>query len=337
MSKVSIILPVYNAKEYQLSRSIGSVVSQTYTDIELIIIDDSSSLQETLDYLEKTDVSDDRIKVYNNEKNTGISCSRNRGIELAAGEYICFLDQDDYYQVDYIERLLQAVTGNNAEIAMCGYEIRDAQGNIAKSFPSVNMDPESPWYPWATCAIWNRIYKKKFLVNNDIKFPEGCLIEDLVFVMQCNMANKETVVINDRLYVKSDEATSTSRSRQFYSLRFDQMPIKQIEDVAMKYAPCDKYLHSYVCNEIALLIGILCIGNDGNTVQRAIKASRVAVRNACRGNALRDIIEYNDFCDDKREMRILNILIHFFYKFHFETPGLLAIHYLSKMIYKQFQ
>lgn len=337
MSKVSIILPVYNAKEYQLSRSIGSVVSQTYTDIELIIINDSSSLLETLDYLEKTDVSDDRIKVYNNEKNTGISCSRNRGIELATGEYICFLDQDDYYQADYIEKLLQAVTGNNTEIAMCGYEIRDAQGNITKSFPSVNMDLESPWYPWATCAIWNRIYKKQFLENNDIKFPKGCLIEDLVFVMQCNMANKETVVINDRLYVKSDEATSTSRSRQFYSLRLDQMPIQQIEGVVKRYAPCNRFLHAYVCNEIALLIGVLCIGDDGDTVRRAIKASGCAVRNACKGNTLRDIIEYNDFCDDKREMRILNILVHVCYKLHIETPVLLGFHYLSKMIYKQFQ
>ena len=96
MNKVSVIIPVYNPDLSLLDRAVRSVQERLYTDFELLLIDDCSTDQRVLAYLEKQS-ADDRIRIIHQKENGGVSEARNRGILEAVGEWIAFLDQDDYY------------------------------------------------------------------------------------------------------------------------------------------------------------------------------------------------------------------------------------------------
>ena len=117
MTKVSIIVPVYNVEKY-LKRCLESLVNQTLKDIEIICVNDGST-DGSLAILNEYVRNDDRIVVINQE-NSGQSVARNRGIDVAKGEYIGFVDSDDWVCEDYFERLHNSAIQNNAEIAVGG-------------------------------------------------------------------------------------------------------------------------------------------------------------------------------------------------------------------------
>lgn len=115
--KVSIIIPVYNTEKY-LSRCLNSLVKQTLHDIEIICINDGSE-DNSLSILENYASSDERI-VLIDQKNQGQSVARNRGIEIARGKYIGFVDSDDWVDDNYFEKLYCAAENNNCDIAVAG-------------------------------------------------------------------------------------------------------------------------------------------------------------------------------------------------------------------------
>ena len=117
MTKVSIIVPVYNVEKY-LKRCLDSLVNQTLKDIEIICVNDGST-DGSLAILNEYVRNDDRIVVINQE-NSGQSVARNRGIDVAKGEYLGFVDSDDWVSEDYFERLHNSAIQNNAEIAVGG-------------------------------------------------------------------------------------------------------------------------------------------------------------------------------------------------------------------------
>lgn len=117
MPKVSIIVPVYNVEKY-LRKCIDSLVNQTLNDIEIICINDGST-DKSLKILKEYKNKDSRIILLNQE-NSGQSVARNRGIEIAKGEYLGFVDPDDWIDLDYYEKLYNAAIGTNADIATAG-------------------------------------------------------------------------------------------------------------------------------------------------------------------------------------------------------------------------
>ena len=113
---ISIIMPVYNSEMY-LETAIISVLMQSFTDFELICIDDGST-DSSLEILERFSASDSRIKVFRNNSNKGAAYSRNRGIEIAHGHYIFFLDSDDWINFNTFEILEPYAKSNNLDILM---------------------------------------------------------------------------------------------------------------------------------------------------------------------------------------------------------------------------
>ena len=116
MPKISVIIPVYNVEKY-LSRCLDSVCSQTFNDIEIICINDCSpdnSAEILQEYAEK----DKRIRIINKEKNGGLSAARNSGFAVATGEYIYFLDSDDWIELDFLEKMYFAITSQKQK-AVC--------------------------------------------------------------------------------------------------------------------------------------------------------------------------------------------------------------------------
>lgn len=334
--KVSVIIPIYNATEKQLEISIGSVVNQTYDNVEIVAVNDcstSTETYETLTLIENRNKEREFI-VYTSESNRGISCSRNKGMFLATGDFICFLDQDDYFSPDFVEKLVIIAEEQDADVAMCGFDSVDESGNIISIFPKKGMDQNSAWYPWSVCAIWNRIYKKRFLEERNIIFPEGCVTEDIVFLMQCNTWTNKIAIISDVLYHNVSYSKSTSRSKSFHALEANKMPIKQIEKIVNETVPCSPYIHAYVCNEMALLCNVLTTGTNTRDISGIAKDAGYIIRIASRRNSIKGLIEYNHFCKDKRIMQVLIVLIYLCSLMRIEKQYVLLFHVIGKRIRK---
>lgn len=130
-SLISVVLPIYNVEKY-LNRCINSVINQSYHNLEIILVDDGS-LDKCPQICDEWAKKDRRIKVIH-KKNAGLGYARNTGIENACGEYICFIDSDDYVALDMIERTYSLAKKTNADIVSYGYCFVDSKGEKGKSF-----------------------------------------------------------------------------------------------------------------------------------------------------------------------------------------------------------
>lgn len=180
--KVSIIIPVYNVEQY-ISQCLDSLINQTLQEIEIICINDGSkdnSLNILKDYADK----DSRIKIIN-KKNEGLSCARNDGLKAASGEYIGYVDSDDWVAEDFYEKLFIAAKKYNADIAAgnivrCGklvrkYRIKYEKEELLTDGLEKLKAAQIPKYNY----VWNKIYKRESLLKLDIPFPAGKVYEDI--------------------------------------------------------------------------------------------------------------------------------------------------------------
>ncbi len=185
MVKISVIIPVYNVKDY-LSECLDSVVNQTIKDIEIICIDDGST-DGSSDILNEYSIKDERFVVIN-QKNQGLSVARNNGLSIATGDYVAFLDSDDYLlNNDYYEKLYNACEKYNADISVASI----IRGNEIKSkyiFKVDKEEVETVYYNKLVLCdvpdsnyVWNKLYRRDKLINTGIIFPAGVLYEDMYF------------------------------------------------------------------------------------------------------------------------------------------------------------
>jgi len=201
--KISIIVPVYNLEKY-LSRCINSLLNQTIKEIEIICINDGST-DNSLNILENFASNDDRIKVIN-QTNSGQSVARNNGIEKASGEYICFIDGDDWIDLDFCEKLYYAAQTTNSEIAVGGmirlhrfrkkYHLKfDKELVITdnnEKFSVLDIPDKS-----YSCG---RLYKREFLINSGLRFEPNRAFEDAIFTPQIMIKANQIVVVPNVYY-----------------------------------------------------------------------------------------------------------------------------------------
>ena len=176
MPKVSVIVPVYNVEEY-LERCLDSLVNQTLKDIEIIIVNDGS-----------TDGSKEKIQKYINtyknivyleKKNGGLSSARNYGIPYAKGEYIGFVDSDDYVELTMYEKMYNKAIEEKSDIVECDFiweypnKKREDIGKVYSSKKEAIIE--------ARVVAWNKIIKKDIIEKTKITFPEGLRYEDIEF------------------------------------------------------------------------------------------------------------------------------------------------------------
>lgn len=203
MFKVSIIVPVYNVEKY-LARCLDSLVTQTLEDIEIICVNDGST-DNSADILAKYAEKDDRITVIT-QSNLGISVARNNGISVATGEFIGFVDSDDFIVEDYYERLYNAVKKYNADIA-CASIVRENEKKQKylleykeeKIAESVKEKFELAGLP-EHCYIWNKIYNREKLIASGITFQKGLVYEDIIYTPDVVEALGRLVVVPNLYY-----------------------------------------------------------------------------------------------------------------------------------------
>ena len=215
MPKVSIIVPVYNVEKY-LSKCLDSLINQTLKDIEIICVNDGST-DSSLAILKDFANNDSRIKILD-KQNEGVSVARNTGIEVATGQYLMFVDSDDYLVENACEKALIAIEHENSDICIFGhYDLVDEK--LVKS--SVNKDiikaqkQNNQTYTDFSINIWDKIYNREFLIRNSINFiPNLKTSEDVIFNFICQFNNPKVSYSTEPLYVYrlASENSATSKS-----------------------------------------------------------------------------------------------------------------------------
>ncbi len=202
---ISIIIPVYRVAPY-LGQCIKSIIGQTYRDIEILLIDDGSP-DECGKICEEYKNRDSRIKVIHTE-NQGLSAARNRGLENATGEYIGFVDSDDWIEPDMYEVLLKRIKDNS--ISVCGYDTAFQKDGLKKGVYFGSDALRALLKGEINNNVWNKLYHKELF--NDICFPEGKNYEDVVVMHKLVEKAKSIAVVPDVFYhyrVRPESITKT--------------------------------------------------------------------------------------------------------------------------------
>lgn len=254
--KFSIIVPVYKVEDY-LERCVQSLMNQTCNEVEIILVDDGSPdrCPAMCDEYAKTDV---RIKVIHKE-NGGLSDARNRGIEAATGEYIIFVDADDYISLDACEKLMQ-YTRMNCDVIIADAVVEGAKLDLSH-VPNSNQVMSGLAYlkaayshKKAPMAAWLNIYRRDYLINNEIRFKCGILHEDEEFTPRALLRAETIVVTGVKFYhyiIREDSITTKKDKRKnladFYSTCCELEQIyRTIKDIELQDYLLDSLARKYM-------------------------------------------------------------------------------------------
>ncbi|TPN89144.1 glycosyltransferase family 2 protein [Aquimarina algicola] len=223
LSLISVIVPIYNSEKY-LSRCIKSICDQTYNNIEIILVNDGSK-DTSLSICKEYKANNDRIKVID-IPNGGVSNARNTGLAVAKGEYIQFIDSDDYVAANYIERLLSVLEKQNAQLAVCSIESFDSNGNMFDkwSVDHKEFDIENPnrdlflelIQKFLLFGPVNKLYFRNIIEEHDIKFDTSLSYgEDLLFNFEYLKHVKKLALTNEVSYHYIHENTESLSKKNY--------------------------------------------------------------------------------------------------------------------------
>ena len=220
---ISIIVPIYKVEKY-LSICVEKLIHQSYENLEIILVDDGSPdrCPEICDEYQK---KDSRIKVIH-KKNGGLSDARNAGLDIAQGEYVAFVDSDDYVDERYIDKLYDALNQSNASTAVCGLQIVDENNKVSEQI-SVTKGVNSEIYTgkeiikkelqgeWVLVTAWGALYD--MAIFKEMRFPCGRHYED-EYVFAANYLDQQRVVcIPENMYFylrRSDSIMGVTYKKQ---------------------------------------------------------------------------------------------------------------------------
>ena len=314
---ISIIVPIYNLVKY-LPKCVESILNQTFKVFELILVNDGST-DNSGEICDKYSYIDDRVKVVH-KKNAGVSSARNAGLYLAQGEYIGFVDPDDYIEKDMFEILYNLCEKNNADISICK-NCREINGLLDKKNETIyvkelkNEDAVREVFKanLYRFALWNKLCKKKCF--EDIIFPEGRIHEDLSVTYKV-IANANKVMFTNYIgyiYVKREESILTkiyNENRLQSFIGWDEIfefMNKNYPNLSTEVINC----YTYWCNDNIYYI----LKQIDDTTIRKVYLKKL--RN-CIKNHYKNIIKNNDKkLKEKYMVVLLNInisLLIFIYK-----------------------
>lgn len=251
---VSIIIPVYNVQDY-LARCIDSVVNQTYNNIEIILVDDGSS-DSSSHMCDEYAHRDNRIKVIH-KSNGGLSDARNAGLEIATGDYVTFIDADDYVHRSFVETLVTTMHETGCEIAACTWqELNDGDDprKVNTTKPScttfsqeqaINSVFYQQEFNHSACS---RIFRASLF--NDLRFPVGVLYEDLAIIYRLLCKVEKVTLVKAPMYYymhRPGSITTTMTLQRTQVLDHLETLEKQVELEAPQYLPAVRSRHMSAC------------------------------------------------------------------------------------------
>lgn len=216
--KISVIVPVYNTEKY-LRRCINSILAQTFTDFELLLIDDGSK-DRSSEICDEYAKKDERIKVFHKE-NGGVSSARNLGLDNAIGEWVCFADSDDIMSESYVQNLVKAIRNDNSLVLSnykpigsnnCKVELQDRY-LVRKEIVSYFIENKV----LSLSAPYSKLYNYNVIRRNALKFPLGIQMgEDAIFILKyLNCIDTVSVVNQCNYFVNRTEGSLSSKYYSF--------------------------------------------------------------------------------------------------------------------------
>lgn len=214
--KISVIVPVYNVEKY-LRECLDSIINQTFKDIEIICVNDGST-DGSLEILEEYASKDDRIIIINQE-NQGLGKTRNYALSIVQGEYIAFVDSDDFIRPDAYEIVYNKFKETDVDIVLFDFATCKENGRLSKkhslckskeqklSYKLKNnsvfklSDFKRKTFTDLTLYCWDKVYKTKFIKDNNIYFSTARFCEDQIFSISSYLLAKKILYINEHLYV----------------------------------------------------------------------------------------------------------------------------------------
>lgn len=192
MKKVSVIIPVYNVENY-LRKCLDSLVNQTLKDIEIIVVNDGTTDN-------SQEIIDEYVKKYPKkvvsviQENGGQGTARNTGLLYAKGEYIGYVDSDDYVEENMYEELYKKAKVDDSDIVICGNNV------VKENYDFLSKEEVDKEFLLGKMAVWNKIYKKNIIVDNKIQFRSKVWYEDLDFTMKVYFSSKKISYVDKTLY-----------------------------------------------------------------------------------------------------------------------------------------
>lgn len=296
--KVSIIVPVYNTAKY-LERSISSIINQTYQNLEIICVDDGSTdgSEKILDRLAEEDA---RIKVIH-KQNEGVTAARNTALHMAVGDYIGFVDSDDYIDKEMYELLVKSLVENSVDIVTCKYYF-DYNGVIKTAINKRDVSPkpmsiaeflpyiyERDVFSGVGSYLWTRLFRRNVILNDDgtlnVEFrAEYGGTDDIVFVAEANMRSSKIVYLDKPLYYYFQRENSIVHDgrTQLATLHW----VKSYEKIL------EIYDEHHVSEEVIRLIRRMYVYRCGKTLELAINANEKEKIGLLRENISKHLLSY---------------------------------------------
>lgn len=204
MKKISIIVPTYNIEDY-LPKCLDSILAQTYKELEIIVVDDGST-DMTSQICDNYALEDERIRVIH-QRNRGLSGARNAGLKIATGDYIGYVDGDDYIAPSMYELMLRACEDNKTDLAVCGYEqMGPGARKVEFSGQTYLMGREDALDAYVCDnrsfhiynSVWSKLFKKELVAG--VEFPEGHNSEDIMYTGRALATCNKCVFVDKPLY-----------------------------------------------------------------------------------------------------------------------------------------
>ena len=326
---ISVIVPVYNA-ESVLHYCVDSILNQSYKDFELILVDDGST-DESREICDSY-ASDNSNIVVKHIGNQGVSKARNTGIDLAKGEYICFVDSDDFIETDYLERLINTKDKfPEYDNIWCGFHTVDGYENYNVLQEALFSDNEeitetSTRYimtiheKWLDAGPVCKLYSRKVILDNKLRFSEDLSLgEDLIFNFDyLDCTNGRILVINDCLY-NYTQINDKSLGSKYYPDMFDI------------YKRINKVMHDYLieweCNtEEVIKFYNSCFYSYEKTLRNTF-SNQSDLKNKYKYNRL--IMKSDGF---KEALEKSDCYINPYYRFAYEHSSYLLVRILDRLV-----
>lgn len=218
MEKVSIIVPFYNVESY-IKTCLDSLLRQTHSNLEILCVDDCSE-DGSIDIVNAHCSTDRRVRVITHAQNKGLGGARNTGVLAASGDYICFVDSDDYVAENYVELLYSALSEDEADVAVCGFSgFWEGEGEQYQTvYKRETIDVEATKdnvfdiVSQIRGAAWMKMYRRRLLAENDIFQPEQRYYEGVSFWLKSVYHSRRISTIPDILYFYRQRPGSIMRS-----------------------------------------------------------------------------------------------------------------------------
>lgn len=235
---ISVIVPVYNVEKY-VGRCLNSIIHQSYTNLEIIVVNDGST-DNSLSVCEEYEAKDKRIKLITQE-NRGLSGARNTGLRNYTGEYVTFVDSDDWIHRNMVEFMYNLLVRNKSDMSKCGNFRVSEMTNLEKS-PDGYEDVVYTrneflelFLSGTYTACWSRLFRKDVIYG--FKFPEGLNCEDFIYMYEV-IRRINTVAVNEfplyYYFVREDSIVN----QKFNIKKFDQFySARRLYELVKKYTP----------------------------------------------------------------------------------------------------